>query len=46
MRTNPEIWANFQCFVDYMRKTRPLEAGVYDLSRYKKVSNLMRDEQG
>jgi len=46
MRTNPEIWANFQWFVDYMRKTRPLEAGVYDLSRYKKVSNLMRDEQG
>ena len=46
MRTNPEIWANFQWFVDYMRETRPLEAGVYDLSRYKKVSNLMRDEQG
>jgi hypothetical protein len=46
MRTNPDIWSNFQWFVDYMRVTRPLEAGVYDLSRYKKVSNLTRDEQG
>ena len=46
MRTNPDIWTQFQWFVDYMRATRPLEAGVYDLSRYKKLSNLSRDEQG
>lgn len=46
MRTNPEIWTNFQWFVDYMKQTQPLDAGVYDLSRYKKVSEMMRDEQG
>ena len=45
-RTHPAIWENFQWFVDYMKQTRPLEAGVYDLSRYKKVSELMSDEQG
>ena len=45
-RTNPAIWENFQWFVDYMKHTRPVEAGVYDLSRYKKVSELMSDTQG
>jgi len=45
-RTHPEIWANFQWFVDYMRRTRPIEAGVYDLNRYKKVADLMADESG
>ena len=45
-RTHPEIWTNFQWFVDYMRRTRPVEAGVYDLNRYKKVADLMADESG
>jgi len=27
-RTHPEIWTNFQWFVDYMRRTRPVEAGA------------------
>jgi hypothetical protein len=45
-RTHPEIWTNFQWFVDYMRHTRPVEAGVYDLNRYKKVADLMADESG
>jgi hypothetical protein len=45
-RTHPDIWDNFQWFVDYMRQTKPLEAGVYDLNRYKKLSELMSDEQG
>ena len=45
-RTHPDIWENFQWFVDYMRQTKPLEAGVYDLNRYKKVSDLMSDEKG
>jgi hypothetical protein len=45
-RTNPDIWANFQWFVDYMRQTRPLEAGVYDLSRYKKVAEMISDKNG
>jgi hypothetical protein len=45
-RTNPDIWPNFQWHVDYMRRTRPLEAGVYDLSRYKKISDLTSDEKG
>jgi len=42
-RTNPAIWTNFQWFVDYMRRTRPIQ-GVYDLNRYKKVADLMADE--
>ena len=45
-RTHPEIWTNFQWFVDYMRRTLPVEAGVYDLNRYKKVADLMADESG
>ena len=45
-RTNPEIWENFQWFVDYMRQTRPLEAGVYDLSRYQKVADMISDKNG
>jgi hypothetical protein len=45
-RTHPVIWENFHWFVDFMKQTRPLEAGVYDLSRYKKVSELMSDEEG
>ena len=44
-RTNPAIWENFQWFVDYMRRTEPLAAGVYDLSRYKKTADLISDEK-
>ena len=43
-RMHPAIWDNFQWFVDHQRQAEPLEAGVYDLSRYKKVSDLMADE--
>lgn len=45
-RTHPDIWTNFQWFVDYMRRTSPVEAGVYDMNRYKKVADLMADESG
>jgi len=45
LRSNPAIWDNFHWFVDYMRRTRPLEAGVYDLSRYKKLADLASDAQ-
>jgi hypothetical protein len=45
-RTHPEIWTNFQWFVDYMRRVNPVEAGVYDLNRYKKVADLVADESG
>ena len=44
-RMDPAIWDNFQWHIDYMRQTQPLAAGVYDLSRYKKVSDLMSDEE-
>ena len=44
-RSNPEIWTNFQWFVDYMHRTHPIEAAVYDLSRYKKIADLMADEK-
>jgi hypothetical protein len=45
-RTHPQIWSNFHWFVDYMRRTRPVEAGIYDMNRYKKVADLMADESG
>ena len=45
-RTHPEIWANFQWFVDYLRLNSPVEAGIYDMNRYKKVADLMADETG
>ena len=45
-RTHPAIWTNIQWFVDYMRRASPVEAGVYDLNRYKKVADLMADESG
>jgi hypothetical protein len=45
-RTHPEIWSNFHWFVEYMRQNSPVEAGVYDLNRYKKVADLMADETG
>jgi len=45
-RTHPGVWDNFQWFVEYKRRTRPLEAGVYDMNRYKKVADMMADESG
>jgi hypothetical protein len=42
-RTHPQIWEHFNWFVDYMRREQPVEAGVYDLNRYKKVSDLIAD---
>ncbi len=44
-RSDPQIWTNFQWFVDYMRRTRPIDAGVYDLSRYKKIADLIANEE-
>ena len=44
-RTHPDIWTNFQWFVDYMRRSSPIEAGVYDMNRYKKVADLLTDEK-
>ena len=43
-RTHPQIWTHFHWFVDYMRRLSPVEAGIYDLNRYKKVADLMADE--
>jgi hypothetical protein len=45
-RTHPQIWENFHWFFDYMQRTRPVEAGIYDLNRYKKLVDLMADEAG
>jgi hypothetical protein len=45
-RTHPDIWENFQWFVEYMYRTRPVEAGIYDMNRYKKVADMMADETG
>jgi len=45
-RTHPEIWSNFHWFVDYMRRLSPVEAGIYDLNRYKKLADLMADKTG
>jgi hypothetical protein len=45
-RTHPQIWENFHWFVDYMRRYSPIQAGVYDLNRYKKVSAPLSDESG
>ncbi len=43
-RSHPEIWTSFQWFVDHARRVDPIRAGIYDLSRYKKVADLMSDE--
>jgi hypothetical protein len=45
-RTHPEIWSHFHWFVDYLRRVSPVEAGIYDMNRYKKVADLMADESG
>jgi hypothetical protein len=43
-RTHPQIWTHFHWFVEYLQRTSPLEAGIYDMNRYKKVADLMVDE--
>jgi hypothetical protein len=43
-RTHPEIWENFHWFVACIKRTRPVEAGIYDLNRYKKVTDLISDD--
>jgi hypothetical protein len=45
-RSHPQIWDNFHWFIDYMRRHMPIQAGVYDLNRYKKVNDLLTDENG
>jgi len=45
-RIHPEIWSNFHWFVNYMRRISPVEAGIYDLNRYKKLADLMADGSG
>jgi len=45
-RSNPQIWDDFHWFIDYMRRHVPVQAGVYDLNRYKKVYDLLSDENG
>jgi len=42
-RTHPDIWAHFHWFIDYMKREHPVQAGVYDLNRYKKVADLISD---
>jgi hypothetical protein len=34
-RTHPQIWTHFHWFVEYLRQTSPVEAGIYDMNRYK-----------
>jgi len=34
-RTNPDFWPILHSFTDYVRRTRPLEAAVFDINRYK-----------
>jgi hypothetical protein len=29
-----------------MQRTRPVEAGIYDLNRYKRLVDMMADETG
>jgi len=43
-RTHPQIWTHFHWFVDYLRRTSPIERGIYDMNRYKKVADLVADE--
>jgi len=45
-RTHPQVWENFHWFVDFMRRRHPIQAGVYDLNRFRKVSDLPSDENG
>jgi hypothetical protein len=45
-RSHPQVWENFHWFVDFMRRHHPIQAGVYDLNRFRKVSDLPSDENG
>jgi len=45
-RTHPQIWENAHWFFAYMQRTRPVEAGIYDLNRYKRLVDMMADETG
>jgi hypothetical protein len=45
-RTHPQIWENFHWFVESIRRNRPVEAGIFDMNRYKKVTDMMADETG
>jgi hypothetical protein len=45
-RTHPQIWENAHWFFAYMQRTRPVEAGIYDLNRYKRLVDMMADENG
>ena len=45
-RTHPQVWENFHWFVDFMRRRHPIQAGVYDLNRFRKVSDLPSDGNG
>jgi hypothetical protein len=33
-RTNPEFWPIFHSFTDYVRRSRPVEAAIFDVNRY------------
>jgi hypothetical protein len=33
-RMHPDLWDHFHFFADYMKRTEPEEAGVYDMNRY------------
>jgi hypothetical protein len=45
-RTHPQVWENFHWFVDFMRRRHPIQTGVYDLNRFRKVSDLQSDDNG
>jgi len=45
-RTHPEVWTNIHWFRNYVRRFNPVEAGIYDMNRYKKLSDLTADESG
>lgn len=36
-RSHPLFWEHFHWFHGYMTRTRPLEAGIYDLNRYRNL---------
>jgi hypothetical protein len=45
-RTHPQIWTHLHWFAQYMRRKSPVEAGIYDMNRYKEVTDLMADKPG
>jgi hypothetical protein len=36
-RTNPDFWQILHSFTDYVRRTRPIEAAIFDVNRYKNL---------